>query len=127
MNTAKIIVNGKEYSLLFGYTCYKLFMVAASKKAVLYIDGKLTDEGAVHLIYSAYISYCLDKNIDQEISFDDIYEAVDILVATEDGLAKISEYYTIFLKSKQFQKLIPDEDEKKNQGETVQESSTSTS
>lgn len=116
MNTSTIMVNGKEYSLLFAYTCYKLFMTGLyqHRNAFFPEEGGITSEGAIHLIHSAYINYCLDKNVKEELSFDDLYEAVDEMTKTEEGLKLIGIYYEMFLKSKPVLKLTK-EAEKKNQ------------
>lgn len=123
MNTAKIKIlvasedaaGGtieEEVGLLFGYTCYKLFIGGIAKHpATLFSDSGLTSEGAIHLISSAYKSWCLDKGIEEKITFDQIYETIDGMCGTEKGLEQVGEYYNIFLRSKEMKKLT----EKKSQ------------
>jgi hypothetical protein len=116
MNTAKFIANGKEYSLLFGYTCHKIFQRGIWEHQKSFWPGEkgITPEGLAYLIHAAYIASCLNNNISEELSFDEVYEAIDNLCTTEDGLKQVSGYYDIYLKSKEMAKLS-EEAEKKSQ------------
>ncbi|MBL7739054.1 MAG: hypothetical protein JNK14_07535 [Chitinophagaceae bacterium] len=123
---AKITINGKEYGLLFGYSCYKLFASACFRYKDTYFTegGELTGLAVIKLFHSAYVNYCYAKEHTPELTYDQIAEWADEQYATEDGQKIIGELLEKWASSKEVKKM-QEEQEKKNQLTQGQENQTS--
>lgn len=115
MNIAKINVNGKEYSLLFGFTCYKLFITRCFRYKDTYLteDGELTGLGLSNLFHSAYLNFCYNSMHETELSYDDMSEWLDEKYKTEDGQKEIVSLIEIWSQSKEIKKLTEEGEKKK--------------
>lgn len=115
MNTFKIEIGGKSYTLLFGYTCYKLFMTRCFKFKDTYLteEGELTGLGLANLFHSAYISHCYDKQTDITLTYDDFLEWTDKQYATEEGIKIIADALEVWAAGKEVRKLVEEADKKK--------------
>lgn len=123
---AKITINGKEYGLLFGYSCYKLFASACFRYKDTYFTegGELTGLAVVKLFHSAYLNYCYSREHTPELSYDQLAEWTDEQYATEEGQKVIVSLLERWAESKEVKKLQDNAEQKKSQL-TTQESQTS--
>lgn len=104
---AKITIEGKEVTLLFGYTCYKLFIAACFRFRETYMTeaGELTGLGLTKLFHCAYINQCCNKELTPDITYDQFAEWVDEQFATEQGQKVIIELCEKWAQSKEVKKL----------------------
>ena len=114
--TAQITIDDKQYLLLFGYTCYKLFMTGLWKFKNSYMnsEGELTRLGLSRLFLNAYEDACMDKNEDVQLRYNDIAEWVDKQYESEEGKQVIADLCKIWVQTKEVKQLV-DDNEKKNQ------------
>lgn len=114
MNTAKINVNGKEYTLLFGYTCYVTFITRCFmfKDTYLTDDGNLTGLGTANLLHSAYLSNCYDKGYGIILRYDDFAEWYVEQNQTTEGQEVIAKILEVWAQSKEIKKLAEDFEKK---------------
>lgn len=110
----KITIEGKEYTLLFGFTSYKLFMTGLWKFKSEYLEnGELTRLGLAKLFHAAYIDACMDQNEAPELQYNDIASWVDLQYQSEEGLKIVANLCKIWSDSKEVKNLV-EEREKKN-------------
>lgn len=102
---AKVTIEGKEYTLLFGYTAYKLSIQGCFKFRDTYLteEGELTSIGSAHIFHSAYINYCYSKELTPELSYDQFAEWTDNTLISDSKI--IFDLLEIWAASKEVKKM----------------------
>lgn len=118
MNTFKIEIGGKEYTLLFGYTCYTTFITRCFmfKDTYLNEQGELTGLGLANLFHSAYLSHCYDKGSNITLRYDDFAQYVNEAYQTPEGTETIAKALEVWAQSKEIRKLAEDIEKKSQNG-----------
>lgn len=114
MNTFKIEIGGKSYTLLFGYTCYTEFMTRCFmfKDTYLNENSELTGLGLANLFHTAYLCNCYDKGHGVVLRYDDFAQWVNEQYQTVEGTEIIARALEIWAESKEIKKLKEDVEKK---------------
>jgi hypothetical protein len=100
----KITFEEKEYNILFGYTCYKIFMTGLSRYPEDYLaDQGLTILGLSKLFHAAHVNYCMSKNKPVQIGYDKVTEWLDNMYESEDGKKEVARLLEIWAETKEIQ------------------------
>lgn len=114
MNYIKIDINGKEVGLKFGMASFRYLSDKLVDKKV-FKDGQINEMGASYIIYSGYWNNCIVKEIDQELSLEDIVDWVEMNLTDEGFIKTLSEVLDLWQKNDFFKKVTekPEEPKKK--------------
>lgn len=121
MSYTTIQVGDKKVGIKFGYLSYKLIMTDKNRSLMFDEEGNPNDLGIAKIICSGYQNNCINKNVEAELSFEDISKWVDESALTEEGLELLKSVIKSWADSADIQALIK-ESEKKSQ--LTQETST---
>lgn len=124
----KITFEEKEYNILFGYTCYKIFMAGIVKYKEEHIseDG-LTVLGLSKLFHAAHVNFCMSQNKPVQLSYDKVTEWLDTMYETEEGKKEVGRLLEVWAETKEVKKLKEvdiSDDEKKSPDQMTQNLTT---
>lgn len=82
-------------------------------KGIAFAEDDLNEIGISHIIYSGYYNNCLVKDVDPEISFEELVDYVEGNLLNEDFVNKVKEIVDIWSNSDFIKQATPQQDTKK--------------
>lgn len=112
MNYTTFLLGDKKLGLKFGMASFR-YLQNKFTKGVAFADNDLNEIGISHIIYSGYYNNCLVKDVEPEVSFEELVEYVENNLLNEDFVNKVKEIVDIWSNSDFIKQATPQEDTKK--------------
>lgn len=103
MNYIKININGKEVGLKFGMASFRYLSDKFLDNKV-FKDGNINEMGAAYIIYSGYWNNCIVKEMDQELTLEDIVDWVETNLMDSEFSKTLAEVIDLWSKNDFFKK-----------------------
>jgi len=112
MNYTNFILNDKKLGLKFGMASFR-YLQNKFTKGVAFAEDDLNEIGISHIIYSGYYNNCLVKDVEPEVSFEELVDFVEANLLNQDFVNKVKEIVDIWSNSDFIRQAKPQEDTKK--------------
>lgn len=112
MNYTTFLLGDKKLGLKFGMASFRYLQTKFSK-GVAFVENDLNEIGISHIIYSGYYNNCLVKDVDREVSFEELVEYVELNLLNEEFVLSVKDIIDIWSNSDFIKQATPIEETKK--------------
>jgi hypothetical protein len=112
MNYTSFTLGDKKLGLKFGMASFR-YLQNKFTKGVVFADNDLNEIGISHIIYSGYYNNCLVKDVEPEVSFEELVEYVELNLLNDEFVNKVKEIVDIWSNSDFIKQSTPQEETKK--------------
>lgn len=112
MNYIKIEIDGQTIGLKFGMASFR-YLQNKFSKGLAFSENDLNEIGISHIIYSGYYNNCLVKDVEPEVSFEELVEYVELNLLNDEFVNKVKDIVDIWSNSDFIKQATPQEETKK--------------
>lgn len=112
MNYTTFILGDKKLGLKFGMASFR-YLQNKFTKGVEFGEDDLNEIGISHIIYSGYYNNCLVKEVEPEVSFEELVEYVENNLLNADFINQIKEIINVWSQNDFIKQAKPQEETKK--------------
>lgn len=112
MNYTTFILGDKKLGLKFGMASFR-YLQNKFSKGLAFSENDLNEIGISHIIYSGYYNNCLVKDVELEVSFEELVEYVELNLLNDEFVNKVKDIIDIWSNSDFIKQATPQEETKK--------------
>lgn len=88
MNYTTFLLGDKKLGLKFGMASFR-YLQSKYEKGVAFVGDDINEIGIAHIIYSGYYNNCLVKDVDPEITFEQVVEYIEQNLLNNDFIEEV--------------------------------------
>jgi hypothetical protein len=112
MNYTTFLLGDKKLGLKFGMASFR-YLQTKFAKGIAFLEKDLNEIGISHIIYSGYYNNCLVKDVDLDVSFEELVEYVELNLLNEEFISSVKDIIDIWSNSDFIKQAAPTEETKK--------------
>ena len=88
MNYTSITINDQKVGLKFGMASFR-YLQSKYERGVAFVSDDINEIGIAHIIYSGYYNNCLVKDVDPELTFEQLVEYIEQNLLNNDFIEEV--------------------------------------